>query len=57
MYEEAPLNAALRYPVYLIANDSGVLVNQHGFRLAAAGIVNMYPHTSHVESIALFERA
>ena len=40
-----------------LARDAGLLVHQAGYRCSAAGVVNMFPHTAHVESIAVFDRA
>lgn len=39
-----------------LARDAAILVSQKNYRFVAAGAVNMFPHTAHVESIALFER-
>jgi len=39
-----------------LARDAGVLVSMQGYELTAAGVVNMFPHTAHVESMAVFDR-
>jgi 23S rRNA (uracil1939-C5)-methyltransferase len=39
-----------------LARDAGILVKEHGFKLKKVGVINMFPHTSHIEAIALFEK-
>ena len=40
-----------------LSRDAAILVHDHGYTLSSAGIVNMFPHTAHVESLAVFDRS
>ena len=39
-----------------LARDAAVLEQLQGYRLTAAGVINMFPHTAHMESVAVFDR-
>jgi 23S rRNA (uracil1939-C5)-methyltransferase len=38
-----------------LARDAGILVHEFGFKLARAGVMDMFPHTAHVEAMAVFD--
>ena len=63
--ESAELRGTWQFPkriVYVscnpatLARDAGLLVHRAGYRCISAGVVNMFAHTAHVESMAVFER-
>ena len=66
LHENAELRGNWQFPkriVYVscnpatLARDAGLLVHRAGYRCISAGVINMFAHTAHVESMAVFERA
>ena len=66
LHQDAALSAGWAPPARIVyvscnpatlARDAGLLVHQAGYTCTAAGAINMFPHTAHVESIAVFERS
>jgi 23S rRNA (uracil1939-C5)-methyltransferase len=59
---ELPLEQRPKRIVYVscnpatLARDAGLLVHRAGYRCLSAGVINMFAHTAHVESMAVFER-
>ena len=51
--DESP--AAREMAAGTMISDAGLLVHQAGYRCSGAGVVNMFPHTAHVESMAVFD--
>ena len=39
-----------------LARDAGLLQHEHGYTLRSAGVMNMFPHTAHIEAMAVFEK-